>query len=111
LKPANILVTPKRSINLLDLGLARLRSLDEQVSAMTAVGTVMGTSAYMSPEQAQGVAMDERSDVFSFGSVLYELLSGRRAFECVSCSVVEESASSTSEIHSVATIFNLRSSR
>ena len=79
LKPANILMTgagPK----ILDFGLAKVASGSELDATRTLEGTVLGTPAYMSPEQARGQAADARSDVFSFGAVLYELLTGRRAF-------------------------------
>jgi eukaryotic-like serine/threonine-protein kinase len=79
LKPANILVTVKGSAKLLDFGLAKLMSNADPAATETIEGTVLGTAAYMSPEQAQGRPLDERSDVFSFGAVLYEMLSGRRA--------------------------------
>lgn len=80
LKPANVLVT-KSGAKLLDFGLARLsRGGPEDETAHTIEGSIMGTPAYMSPEQAQGKAADERSEVFSFGAVLYEMLSGRRVF-------------------------------
>jgi|SRR5579862_887365 len=86
LKPANILVTAA-GIKLLDFGLALLSSDSQPPAAettatigMTMAGTVLGTAAYMSPEQAEGKAVDGRSDVFSFGLVLYEMLSGRLAF-------------------------------
>ncbi len=84
LKPANILVN-EGGAKLLDFGLAHveapLLSGDSTISvALSEPGVIVGTVAYMSPEQAQGQAVDARSDVFSFGSVLYEALSGRRAF-------------------------------
>jgi len=84
LKPANILVN-ESGAKLLDFGLAQLDvtplSGDATIgAALTQRGVIVGTVAYMSPEQAQGHAVDARSDVFSFGAVLYELLSGRRAF-------------------------------
>jgi eukaryotic-like serine/threonine-protein kinase len=82
LKPGNILLTAKGSIKLLDFGLAKLMAGEEADADATRTtdGTVLGTAAYMSPEQAQAKALDERSDVFSFGAVLYEMLSGARAF-------------------------------
>ena len=87
LKPANILVT-KSGIKLLDFGLALLsrdglqREPTDTADAIgvTRAGTILGTAAYMSPEQAETKPVDARSDVFSFGLVLYEMLSGRRAF-------------------------------
>jgi serine/threonine-protein kinase len=79
LKPANVLVT-ESGVKLLDFGLAKLAANRDEYVTATAAGTVLGTAAYMSPEQAQGKPLDERSDVFSFGAVLYEMLSGRRAF-------------------------------
>jgi hypothetical protein len=86
LKPANILVTAS-GIKLLDFGLALLKH-DGQPAAseatvtisLTQAGTILGTAAYMSPEQAQAKPVDARSDIFSFGVVFYEMLSGRRAF-------------------------------
>jgi serine/threonine-protein kinase len=79
LKPANILVT-QGGAKLLDFGLARLMADSNPEVTQTVEGAIIGTAAYMSPEQAEGKPTDERSDIFSFGVVLYELLSGRRAF-------------------------------
>jgi eukaryotic-like serine/threonine-protein kinase len=78
LKPANIMLT-ETGAKLLDFGLAKIMDADTDVTR-TVEGTVLGTAAYMSPEQAEGRALDARSDVFSFGTVVYEMLSGRRAF-------------------------------
>jgi TolB-like protein/tRNA A-37 threonylcarbamoyl transferase component Bud32/Flp pilus assembly protein TadD len=80
LKPANIVVTVKGSAKLLDFGLAKLTTASDSDATQTIEGTILGTAAYMAPEQAEGKPLDERSDVFSFGAVLYEMLSGNRAF-------------------------------
>ncbi len=78
-KPANIMVTDKGLVKVLDFGLAKLAETDIDATR-TQEGGIAGTIAYMSPEQAEGKRVDSRSDVFSFGAVLYEMLSGRRAF-------------------------------
>ena len=80
LKPSNIMVTSEGLVKLLDFGLARRLRLGESETTFTAGGGIAGTPAYMSPEQAEGKPLDARSDVFSFGAVLYEMLTGRVAF-------------------------------
>jgi eukaryotic-like serine/threonine-protein kinase len=83
LKPGNILVS-KSNAKVLDFGLAKRDGdyvgQDGSTVTQTQDGTILGTAAYMSPEQAEGLPVDARSDIFSFGLVLYEMLSGRRAF-------------------------------
>jgi eukaryotic-like serine/threonine-protein kinase len=92
LKPANILVT-RSGIKLLDFGLAKTESpiqvdATTRTIAMTEAGTILGTLQYMSPEQVEGKETDARSDIFSFGAVLYEMLTGKKAFDGTSAASV-----------------------
>jgi Tol biopolymer transport system component/predicted Ser/Thr protein kinase len=81
LKPSNILITSS-GVKLLDFGLAKREpsSQDDATATLTQAGAILGTIPYMSPEQAEGKRLDARSDIFSYGAVLYEVITGQRAF-------------------------------
>ena len=79
IKPANLMITAEGALKILDFGIARVRA-DATGGGLTRVGMLMGTPHYMSPEQAEGLPVDDRSDIFSVGLVLYEILASVRAF-------------------------------
>src|SRR5262245_39743033 len=93
LKPANIKLRPDGTVKVLDFGLAKALDVERgdgtaATATLTSEHIVRGTPSYMSPEQARGAAVDRRTDIWAFGCVLYEMLTGRRAFEGASSSDV-----------------------
>ncbi len=78
-KPSNIIVTPSGGVKITDFGIARIQ--DASTSEQTQIGSILGTPAYMSPEQVRGERVDGRSDLFSLGTILYEMLAGQKPFK------------------------------
>ena len=91
LKPANVMISAEEKVKILDFGLAKALSDDSQnidssqsptlTEAMTRPGVILGTAAYMSPEQAKGKSVDKQADIWAFGCILYDCLTGKKAFE------------------------------
>jgi len=90
LKPENVIITREGRVKVLDFGLAKMSgaeraqaagAADQNTISHTSAGTVLGTAGYMSPEQVRGEAVDHRSDIFSFGTILFEMVTGERAFK------------------------------
>ncbi|MEJ2085352.1 MAG: protein kinase [Acidobacteriota bacterium] len=111
LKPSNIMVGADRRLRILDFGLAKLRAEgpgqdsdeNDATQAVTQEGTVLGTAPYMSPEQAQGLAVDSRSDIFSLGVIFHEMLTGKRPFRgdtpmAVISSILRDTPDSVSDL-------------
>src|ERR1700677_2839334 len=101
IKPANIFVTPRGQVKILDFGLAKIEAPRSQIDAvtqevggraedLTTPGTAMGTVSYMSPEQARGQLTDSRTDLFSLGTVLYQMATGRLPFQGDTSGVIYE---------------------
>jgi serine/threonine protein kinase len=81
IKPANMMLDAQRRVKLTDFGVARLTDVERTRVELTQAGTMVGTPAYMSPEQVQGLPIDHRTDIFSAGVVLYQMLTGQKPFE------------------------------